>query len=165
MKNVIDIQNMLVSELFNHIDNLRSNASKLGYYNEITGDTSMLLARLLDSLLRINFEDWNSKKWIDDSLLSKVKVKNNNISIWGVMIWGMDEVTDQWTDPFYFEIQLNERELTFFKYHFLFCDLNQGEISYEEFAKHRQYWTEDYYSNSAWDVSEKDWNYIITEVI
>jgi hypothetical protein len=155
MKSIEEIQTMLVSELSNSVSRVKSMSSNLEYYNEILGDTSFLLAGLLDSLLKLK-DDWDSKKWIDDSLLMKVNLNQNRFSIWGVMIGGVENVTDQWTDPFYFEIELNKAKSDFNEYTFLFSDLYKSEISYEEFRDNRSYWRP---STS----NERDWKYVINQ--
>ena len=153
MKSIEEIQEMLVLELWNCLSSVRSVKSDLIYYNKIMGDTSFLLAGLLNSLLKSK-DDWDSNKWIDDSLLTKVKLYQNKLLIWGVMIWSVENVTAQWTDPFYFEIELDQVKKAFNKYTFLFSDLNKPEISYESFSQNRNYW-------EAFDG--RDWKYIINQ--
>ena len=41
---------------------------------------------------------------MDDSLLREFELKANTVIISGVMIWGIDGTTEQWTDPFHFEL-------------------------------------------------------------
>ena len=151
MKSVEEIQVMLVSELWNCLSRIKSIRLGLDYYNEIMGDTSFLLAGLLGSLLSSK-GDWDYNKWMDDSLLAKVKLNENKLSIWGVMIWGIENTTEQWTDPFYFEIELNQTEPDFKEYTFLFSDLNKSEIPYEEFSENRNYWE---------PSNEREWEYVI----
>ena len=123
---------MLIDELWNCLDKVKSIKSKLDYYNEVLGDTSFLLAGLLGALLRLR-DDWDMRRWIDDSLLIGVRLNQNSLSIWGVMIWGMENTTKQWTDSFYFEVELDDTKSSFNEYTFLFGDLNKPETSYEEF--------------------------------
>lgn len=142
---------MLVCELVNHLDNIKSISQKVVYYNEILGDTSFLLAGLLESLLKKNFSDWDKKRWIDDSLITKVVIQNNKLTIEGVMIWGIENTTEQWTYPFSFQIELLKEEMSFRRFTFLFCDLDNHEIAYEEFRVNRDYW----------DKSSRNWKYVI----
>jgi hypothetical protein len=152
MKSIEEIQVMLVNELWSCLDKIKPMKSGVDYYNEILGDTSFLLAGLLGALLKLR-EDWDSKKWLDDSLLTDVKLDKNRLSIWGVIIWGIENTTEQWTDPFYFGIELGNSESDFNEYTFLLGDLNKPEISYEEFGMNRNYWKQ----------TERDWKYIINQ--
>lgn len=151
MKTIEEIQEMLVLEIWNCWDAIKSLNSNPYYYNEMLGDTSFLLSGLLDSLLKLE-DDWDFKRWIDDSLLMKVELSPNKISIWGVMIWGVENATDQWTDPFYFEIELGQTVPDFKDYTFLFWDLNKSGISYEIFKDNRNYWR---------PSDGRDWKYVI----
>ena len=152
MKSVEKIKTMLVNELWSCLDKIESMKPREGYYNEILGDTSFLLTGLLGNLLKIR-DDWDSKKWLDDSLLTGVKLDKNKLSIWGVIIWGVENTTDQWTDPFYFEVDLGNCKTDLNEYTFLFGDLNKSEISYEEFKINRNYW----------EQPERNWKYIINQ--
>lgn len=125
----------------------------LTYYNEIFGDSSFLLAGLLASLLK-HTGDWESERWIDDSLFMKVELNQNRLLIWGVIIWGVEGTTDQWTDPFYFEIELGENKHCFNEYTFYFSDLEKPEISYEEFCAHGDYWK---------PFDEINWKYVLNK--
>ena len=152
-KSIREIEVMLASELWECLSRISSMKPKLGYYNETLGDTSFLLAGLLDSILKIK-DDWDSKKWLDDSLLMKVKLNHNKLSLWGVIIWGKENVTDQWTDPFYFEIKLGQTKPEFNEYTFLFADLDKPEISYENFSENRNYWN---------PSDDRNWKYVINQ--
>lgn len=142
---------MLVCELIDHLDKIKSINQKLVYYNEILGDTSFLLAGLLESILKKNFSRWDNEKWIDDSLITKIMAIDNNLKIDGVIIWGRKNTTEQWTEPFFFEIELLKEEVSFKKFTFLFSDLDNPEATYEEFRDHRDHWT----------TSNRNWKYII----
>jgi hypothetical protein len=159
MKSAEEIQTILVSELQNSVDKIKAINRSFDYYNEILGATPYLLAGLLGILLKNKFKDWDSRKWMDDSLITKVRMNENKISIWGVMIWGLEDITEQWTEPFYFEIELDKNG--FNKYIFLFSDLENPEITYEDFRQNRNYWGNEYFKNNNWDPSEKNWKYII----
>jgi len=160
MKSLEEIQEMLIYELCNSLKNLNTGIES-NYYNEVMGDTSFLLAGYLEKQLRKDFQDWNKKRWIDDSLLTKVKLIENKLSIWGVMIWGVKNSTEQWTEPFYFNVFLNGSQTDFIKSILLFGDENCSEIAYEEFNQSRSFWDVGYYSNDSWHPFERDWKYII----
>ncbi|SEK63699.1 hypothetical protein SAMN05421740_102296 [Parapedobacter koreensis] len=143
---------MLVHELNNHLDKIKSiNPISVYYYNEILGDTSFLIVGLLESLLKESCSEWGEKKWIDDSLITNVIVQNNKLKIEGVIIWGKMDITEQWTDPFSFEIELLRDEISFKEFTFLFCDLDNPEITYEDFRDNRDYWVR----------TNRKWKYVI----
>ena len=102
MKSINEITSMLSSEIERHIDNIKSVNQNLVNYNEIIGDTSFLLAGLLESLLEQHFNDWDHQKWIDDSLITSVLMQKRQLTIKGIMIWGREDTTNQWTDLFSF---------------------------------------------------------------
>ena len=160
MKSVKKIQETLIHELCGALDNVVFDVS-LDYYNEPMGDTSFILAGYLQLLLREKFSDWSNEKWIDDSLLTKVELVGNKLSIWGVMIWGVENQTCQWTDPFYFEIVLNECCTSFIELKILFGDIDRLELRYSEFCLDRAFWDKNYYSSSSWNPYERNWKYII----
>ena len=87
MKPLEEIEQMLATEVCNSIYNITPNL-ELRYYNELLGDTSFLLAGLLQHYLTNDFNDWDTTKWFDDSLLTKVSFNKKMVSIWGIMIWG-----------------------------------------------------------------------------
>lgn len=144
---------MLVDELYKHFDEIKSNNQGLTYYNELLGDTSFLLAGLLGSLLKQKYGDWHSKRWIDDSLITKVVEYNNEINIEGIMIWGKENTTEQWTSPFSFKINLAKNQPGFKKFTFLFCHAEDPEISYEEFKV----------NGDVWNKGRK-WKYVIDSI-
>lgn len=151
MKSMKEILTMLIHELVSHFDKVKSINQNLDYYNDILGDTSFLLSNLLESLLRNNFKDWNNRKWMDDSIITSITVQNNKLAIGGIMIWGKKGTTEQWTDPFFFEIDLLRDKTGFKKFTFLFCDMYNHEITYEQFKANRNYWTK----------GIRNWRYII----
>jgi hypothetical protein len=142
---------MLVDELMKDLERIKSIDKGLVYYNEFLGSTSFLLAGLLELLLKKNFGEWDNRKWIDDSLITSISTQNEIMNIGGIMIWGRENTTKQWTDPFSFEIELSMDEVGFERFTFLFCDSDIHEISYEEFKINREYW----------DNSNRNWKYII----
>jgi len=152
MKPSKEILVALVDELTKHLEVIKAFKSKPLYYNEILGDTSFLLAGLLGSLLKKKYTEWNRKKWIDDSLITNVLVQKNKLVIEGVIIWGIENTTEQWTDPFLFEVELSKGKIVLKRFIFLFCDLVEPEISYEKFKVTRDYWQK---------KSERNWKYEI----
>lgn len=151
MKTINEIQEMLVSELYKCNKDINQGQNDSKYFNEVLGDTSFLLAGLLDSHLEDKFEEWNCGKWIDDSLIETFKLNDNIVEISGIMIWGIEGQTEQWTEPFLFEIELKKTGIGFAKYSFLFGDLNIIELSYKSFENNRNYWNE----------GKREWKYII----
>src|SRR5690606_23939058 len=151
MKNIKEIFIMLVNELTDHIDEIKSITRTSLYFNEILGDTSFLLAGLLEALLKKNFDGWDNGKWFDDCLISKVLLQNDKLEIYGVMIWGQNDTTEQWTEPFVFELELPNEAMNYRDFTFLFGDLDNAEITYEDFRFNRDYWTD----------SKRNWKYII----
>jgi len=151
MKTINEIFIMLVDELTSHIDNIKSTTRTLLYYNEILGDTSFLLAGLLGSLLKKNFDEWDDGRWFDDCLMLKVLLKNDKLKIYGVMIWGKNDITEQWTEPFVFELELHNEKVNYKDFTFYFGDLDCSEITYEYFRDNRDYWVDD----------NRNWKYII----
>jgi hypothetical protein len=147
----IELFQMLVPELISGADKLSSVTTKPDYFNNLFGDSSFLLAGILETHIKEQFDDWEEGKWIDDCLISSAKFENPTLTLGGVMIWGREDTTEQWTDPFSFEIELLKDEGTYKKYAFLFGHLDEHEITYEEFRDDREYWNN----------REKDWKYII----
>lgn len=138
-------------EIDEHIEQIKSADKTLIYFNKILGNTSFLLAGLLESLLKVKFNDWDNNSWIDDSLITNIEIKKNNMIIDGVMIWGRDNTTEQWTDPFSFDIELQNNRINFNKFTIRFCDLEKHGISYEKFKNNRKYW----------DSIDINWKYVI----
>jgi hypothetical protein len=153
MKTTEEIVTMLIDELAERLDDIKVAIPK-DYYNEDMGDTSFLLAGLLESLLKRN-DDWDKSKWFDDSLLTNVILQNDILTIAGVMIWGRYKGTEQWTEPFSFQILISEKS-NFKEYTFLFSDKNRPALSYTEFRKNRDYWV----ANTT-----GDWKYVISQKV
>jgi hypothetical protein len=74
MKSINEIQEMLVSELYKSYKDIKQGKNDSKYFNETLGDTSFLLAGLLNSHLEDKF---NGGKWIDDSLIETFKLNNS----------------------------------------------------------------------------------------
>ncbi|ROI02150.1 MULTISPECIES: hypothetical protein [unclassified Chryseobacterium] len=137
MKSVEELQSLLLLEIIQSISHIKS-IPITNYYNEIMGDTSILLTSLLEEHL-LECSDWDSNKWLDDSLLTDIKLlSNNKFSIKGIIIWGRNNTSEEWTEPFSFEIKISD-ELK--HYDFLFGDANKPEISYDEYKVNRNYWS------------------------
>ena len=153
MKSTEEIQEMLISEL-QHYSDIINNEVELAFYNEALGDTSFLLSGLLYALLKKEkYHDWLDR-WIDDTLLMTVKMHDDNkLSIGGVLIWGKLKTTEQWTDPFYFEASLNLTNDSLEQYFFLFGDLEQPEVTYDDFNPHRDFWNK--------NLTDRNWKYTI----
>ncbi|KMQ59942.1 hypothetical protein ACM46_16925 [Chryseobacterium angstadtii] len=135
MKSASEIAQMLLQDLAQNLNNIQKNNSLI-YYNEILGDTSFLLAGLLNVLVKK--ENFIDKIWIDDSLITDIKLLNSNkIFIKGVMIWGKEGTTAQWVDPFEFIMKFDNDLSTFINYTFFYQDFDINEISYEEYRENR----------------------------
>lgn len=132
------------------------------YYNKYTGNLSVIITSILAEEL-VEFDDWDSNYWLDDSLLSKLSKTKDSFSIWGIVIKGKEGTTRQWTEPFYFEIKSDDEFKTYRNYTFLFGEKNSKEFPYEEFKYDRGLWDSNFYSNSSWNPSERDWNFIIAK--
>ena len=151
MKSLEDIETMLVLEIKKCLDKNKSEKLEVGYFNEILGDISFLLAALLQNQLEQGFADWSLEKWIDDSLIDEVIKHGNKIIIGGIMIWGKISTTEQWTNPFYFDSELSDNNNIFNRYTFLFGELDKEEIPYKIFNVNRSYW----------NMENRNWKYII----
>ena len=151
MKSIEEIQEMVETEITKYLNKDICPQQNENYLNSMLGDTSFLLAGLLDSLLKREASDWDHSKWIDDCLINEVDKSNNKIGISGIMIWGKLNTTEQWTDPFYFELRLPRDEANSKRHTFLFSDLKHEEITYRSFRENRNYW----------DATERNWKYII----
>jgi hypothetical protein len=143
MKSIVEIQDSLFKEVVKYIERSTTDSVEEGYFNRIAGDISFLLAALLNSFMKIKYEDWISEKWLDDSLIHGINFEGNRLQIWGVMIWGRHNTTEQWTDPFLFEIELNKDRLDFKSISFWFCDLLDPELTFERFVENRNYYNFD----------------------
>ncbi len=139
MRSIHEINQMLLEELLSNINNINNLKNSI-YYNEILGDTSFLLAGLLNSILKKE-SSVDENVWIDDSLIKAIKLIDHKIFIDGVMIWGKSGTTEQWVEPFKFIMNLDKSLKNFTNYKFFFKDLNLNEISYEDFRENRDYYS------------------------
>jgi hypothetical protein len=152
MRPINEILIKLENEFIRHLGKINSIDKTLVYYNEMLGHTSILLAGLLESLLKKKFNDWDTNKWIDDSLISEVYYRNTEFIIEGVIIWGRkNTTTEQWVDPFSFKIEYLNNRFNFKKSIFKFCDLESHEISYEKYKEDRNFWKS----------KDRNWKYVI----
>ncbi|OCA70601.1 hypothetical protein BBI01_11660 [Chryseobacterium artocarpi] len=136
MKSLEELQNLLLLEVNQNIKKINF-AQHIDYYNEIMGDTSILLTSILEEHL-LEDKNWDKNRWLDDCLLTNVRLlSNDNFSINGIMIWGRNDTLEEWTQPFYFEMHASN---ILNQYEFLFVDIDNPEISYEEFNMDRHYW-------------------------
>lgn len=119
---------------------------------------SFELGQLLWEQLKLD-PDWDRSKWIDDTLIHKLRIIGDNVHIWGVVIWGKGGTTEQWTDPIYTEIQLDVRAKHISDMQILFADADYAEISFSRFTNKRTYWDAEFYSTDDWDPKERDWFY------
>lgn len=158
MKSIGQLEEMLTLELCDSLNKINPN-TKLDYYNEVFGDTSVILARLFDLRLQERVSEWGAMRWIDDSLLTKVVLSDKRLSIWGIIIWGKEGTTSQWTDPFYFEASLDQASCQMPDYSLMVGDLDLTSITYEDFNNSRGVWDQDYYSNVKWNPCERNWKY------
>lgn len=101
------------------------------YYNQALGDTSFLLSGILGFHLS-KMDEWDQRKWLEDSLLRSFELKDNTVKISGVIIWGKDGTTEQWTDPFHFELEFNAERTGFKSYTFLFGDISRASLVINE---------------------------------
>jgi hypothetical protein len=81
MKSLAELQDLLLNEIQNNL-NKEVVSENHDYYNEYTGYISVLLASILEKRL-LKDTDWNSNRWIDDSLLTKLKLSDGKLSVWG----------------------------------------------------------------------------------
>jgi hypothetical protein len=150
MKSIPEIQEILVDELHKNIFYSKDWKGEFKYYNEVLGFTSGALARLLLVHLREEYDDWRGAKWIDDCLITKLRLKNNILTIDGIMIWAIGNDSD-WADPFRFSIEFEKTGVGFKVYTFFFGDYDKPALSYIEFKNKSEYW----------EKGVRNWSYII----
>lgn len=132
----------LFEELTNSCSSVDSHNKLFTNYNEQSGLTSVLLAKLLEAFLKKEASDWDKQSWIDDSIITVIEKKEKYIVLEGVMIWGKLNTTEQWTSPFSATFIFSDSNQTFKNYTFLFCDKSILKISYEKFNSHRDFWNQ-----------------------
>lgn len=124
---------------------------------------SFELGRLLWEQLKL-LPEWGGAKWIDDTLIHKLRIIGNNVHIWGAVIWGKGGTTEQWTDPVYTQIQLDVSAMRISDMQIWFADAEYAEISYSRFTNKRTYWDAEFYSTNDWDPKERNWLYNVKVV-
>ena len=159
MKTLQELESILINEI-SKISDLK--IERCDYYNHLFADSSIVLCSILEEYL-LEREDWEEEKWLDDSLLTKLEVNQREVKIWGVMIWGRVDVSQQWTDPFFFNLRFRGNEKVNFEYTYLFGESDSPEVTYEEFNSRRGIWDKEHYSSDEWNPSERDWKYIINQ--
>jgi hypothetical protein len=142
MHKVEHIYKMLVDELVDHVDNFVTVKRDNLYYNEILGNTSFLLAGLLGSILNSKNDQWVSNKWFDDSLITRISYNNGTFRIYGIMIWGKKDTTEQWTEPFGFVLKIYNIESYAGSFDLYFGNLDRNEISYELYKMDQSHWSD-----------------------
>lgn len=153
MKSANDILNAVRDELSAHLDRGLWAGNGLHLYNKALGDTSFLLAGLLDALLKERVPEWDSDvKWLDDCLITALTIDGKKILLYGVMIWGKQGTTSQWIDPFTFELEPLFDADASISYRFRFCDSERPTLTYEEYKKE---------SASVADWESIGWKYIV----
>ncbi len=144
MKSIKKILTMLNLELIEYFKNINSTYKNGLYFNQSLGNTSFLLAGLLEAMLRKNDTKWD-RKWIDDSLISNIIIEEGKrMRIGGIMIWGEINMTKQWVSPFCFEIEFHKEKVKDFI--FLYAD-DKDKLTYEKFRDNRNHWEN---SNIVW---------------
>lgn len=96
---------------------------------------------------------------MDDCLIEKLDYNNEVARMWGVVISGIGGTTEQYTDPFYMEIS-NAGNTCFI----LFADADKEHVKYND-DRFRDAWNHEFYSNSDWDVSERNWLYEVEATV
>lgn len=125
---------MLADELHIHIGAVVQDGERRASYNAVLGDSSFLLAELLGLLLKKDVREWDSEtRWMDDSLITAVRLCGNKLTLEGVMIWGKIDTTAEWVDRFSFEIEPLFDRVATQRLRFSFCDENTSEVTYEEY--------------------------------
>jgi hypothetical protein len=95
-------------------EELGSNASPSDY----PGST---IAWLLDMHMHLcDLPEWRWR-WMDDVLDTRIEVKGEKVEVFGYVVWGNDETSEQWTDPFQ-AIFIRDSEERIVEYELLFCD-------------------------------------------
>ncbi|MFB6454788.1 hypothetical protein ACE38W_05905 [Chitinophaga sp. Hz27] len=146
-----DIRPTLESALNSSIPVIMSIIERETSYNKYLDGVSYMLVGLLQIHLRQDGNEWDKAKWMDDCLITDIWITDQQLSLGGIAIWGVGGTTEEWTEPFFFEIALTKGRVDFSKYLFLFGDMNKEAVSYSRFDKKRH----------IWDQDNRDWQYII----
>ncbi len=159
MRTIAELEELLFEELRSTKQNIKELNYPPLYYNETSGKSSLYFTSLLYENL-VGNSDWDKRKWLDDSLLTKIVFEENRYRVWAVVISGREGTTKQWTDPAYFEIIPSTNFSGFSEYTYLFADKYVESLDYKEYSRNRAYWDKGFYSNENWDPSERDWDLI-----
>jgi hypothetical protein len=151
MKSIEEFKEMLESDLNLSIPAIRNLTKSELYYNQYLDGVSYKLVALLEIHLRKDGNEWDRAKWMDDCLITDVWLTERELSLGGIVVWGIGGTTEQWTEPFFFEVAHKNYQVDFFRYLFLFGDRNKEAVSYTKFNKNRSIWNQD----------DRDWQYII----
>ncbi|MBN8670795.1 MAG: hypothetical protein J0L80_08920 [Chitinophagales bacterium] len=144
MKSIDELVALTVNEAYaNKIEN---DASEL-YLNNSLGDISFLIAAIIGFLMQQEADEWESRKWCDDTLITNFSINEDVIVCKGILIWGILDDTMQWTDPFEIEISVIDKRYNRFALILFFKDVYKTSITYEEYSINRHYW----------DFSSIDW--------
>jgi hypothetical protein len=135
MKSKRQIEDILVKE----IEMISVTNSDRHLPKDELGDITFVLAGLLNVIMK-QTNDWDPQRWIDDCIITEVHKINRIFSTSGIMIWGVTSTTEQWTDPFTFQITLNQSKRKFEAYTFKFRDNENSEITYGQYKMFPNYW-------------------------
>ncbi len=153
MKSLEEIELLLEANLNHYLPIISSIPQQTRYYNQYLDMTSAILVRLLDLHLREDKEEWAPGKLMDDALLTDIILTDTSLSIEGIAIWGVGGgITEQWTEPFLFEVAIHNNKVDFTSYSFLFGDDGKPAVPYSYFSNHRH----------IWEKTERYWRYKIS---
>lgn len=144
MKTIVELEEMLKKEISTNIFSTPLSVNYV-YLNKFLGDSSFIIARVMELYLKDNEYFKNNKIWFDDTLIIRIEKEDQVVSLWGVLIFGIEDITEQFTNPFRFNINLLSTTCTF-----SYGDASQKAISYEDFLSNR----------SAWNPSKRNWEFI-----
>jgi hypothetical protein len=159
MNTLEEIENMLLVELLSSSQRLATTKPDR-YFNALLGDTSSLIAGYIDEYYRGHYADDEDSIWFDDCLLINVEHQDNQWAIWGVLIWGRENTTEQWVYPFYLETTIVLLPVSAQKLVILFGDMDLPVLTYEEYSCDRIYWDGLFY-NSSISPHLRKWDFVI----
>lgn len=155
MKSTEELKKVLIKELNKSLKVIQSTEKGSNpYCNEIFDNTTYILAGIAHKLLD-EYYNWGNqfRKWMDDALISDFNLDESKLFIKGVMIWGEGRSTEQWVEPFYFNIALRKNKVSMTvnikEYNLFFGDANNPAIPYGYFSGKREYW----------EQQERNWAY------
>ena len=141
MKSREKLLKLLIEELLSNMDSGSWRNKKGEFYNEFLGDSSAILAGVLNALLGDETISWDSDaKWLDDCLITRLFLEDDDVlRLRGVVIWGKRNTTEQWVDSFAFEVQPLHTNVGKRRFRFWFCDKSDTKRTYEEFKQRSPY--------------------------